>query len=227
MEFYPIDLAIHAVNIVVLYLILRSLLFNPVCKFMAAREARVQAQLEGAAQAKQDAEQLRASYDEKLAGVQETCEQLLAEGRKQGAEAAQKALDEAHNEATQLIRKARTEAEEQKLRTLDAAKGDLAELAVDMAGRILRFEDIVKKNVAEGAKEKYGTATGTLKTAQDCSEAELRDITGKLEALLGCHLHLQHSVDAKLLGGFAAFIDGKVYDFSYAAQLGQMKRKLS
>lgn len=225
--FYPIDLAMHIVNITVLYLILRALLFNPVRKFMAAREAKIQGQLDDAAGAKQAAEQLRASYDEKLAGVEDTCEQLLAEGRKHGAEAAQKALDEAKDEASQLLIKARTEAEEQKLRTLDSAKGDLAELAVDMAGRILRFEDIARKNVVDGAQEKSGILTGVLKTAKACDEAELQSITARLEALLGCHLQLQPEVDAKLVGGFAAYVGGKVYDFSYAAQLGSMKRKLS
>ena len=42
MELYPIDLAIHIVNLVVLFLILKTLLFQPVRKFMAAREAQIQ-----------------------------------------------------------------------------------------------------------------------------------------------------------------------------------------
>ena len=30
-----------------------------------------------------------------------------------------------------------------------------------------------------------------------------------------------------LIGGYAAYVDGRVYDFSYAAQLQTMKQKLS
>ena len=46
MELYPIDLAIHVVNLVVLFLILRALLFQPIRKFMAARENAIAAQLQ-------------------------------------------------------------------------------------------------------------------------------------------------------------------------------------
>ena len=48
MELYPIDIAIHLVNIIVLYILLRLLLWKPVRKFMAAREARVQADMDRA-----------------------------------------------------------------------------------------------------------------------------------------------------------------------------------
>ena len=35
MELYPIDIAIHVVNIIILYVILRALLWKPVKAFMA------------------------------------------------------------------------------------------------------------------------------------------------------------------------------------------------
>ena len=41
MELYPIDIAIHLVNIGVLYVLLRVLVWKPVVAFMAAREARI------------------------------------------------------------------------------------------------------------------------------------------------------------------------------------------
>ena len=33
--------------------------------------------------------------------------------------------------------------------------------------------------------------------------------------------------DLIMVGGYAAYVDGKVYDFSYAAQLAAMKQKLA
>ena len=41
MEIYPIDIAIHLVNIAILYIILRVLVWNPVSSFMKQRSDRV------------------------------------------------------------------------------------------------------------------------------------------------------------------------------------------
>ena len=38
---------------------------------------------------------------------------------------------------------------------------------------------------------------------------------------------LKGAVDPKLVGGYAAYVDGKVYDFSYAAQLDAMRQRLA
>ena len=34
-------------------------------------------------------------------------------------------------------------------------------------------------------------------------------------------------VDPNLVGGFAAYVDGRAYDFSYAAQLAALKQNLA
>ena len=79
MELYPIDLAIHLVNIVVLYILLRVLVWKPVRKFMAARQDRVQAEMDRASQLQAEAEKSKADYDARLAQVENTCRQMLAE----------------------------------------------------------------------------------------------------------------------------------------------------
>ena len=79
MELYPIDIAIHLVNIGVLYVLLRVLVWKPVRKFMAARQDRVQAEMDQAAQLRAEAEQSKADYDAKLADARAQVEQLLTE----------------------------------------------------------------------------------------------------------------------------------------------------
>ena len=43
MDIHPVDIVIHIVNIVVLFVVLRILLYKPVKKFMQAREDRLKA----------------------------------------------------------------------------------------------------------------------------------------------------------------------------------------
>lgn len=227
MELYPIDIAIHLVNILVLYLLLRVLIWKPVRKFMVDRENRIQAQLDNAAQLKEAAEKTKQDYDQRMAEVQAACEELLAEGRKQAQAAGQQYVDDAKAEAQHILDQARADAKEEKQRALDDAKSELASLAVDLARRVLSFDEDIRHNITAGVADKKGLRRGTLKTAQPCSPVEIKNITAQLENLLGCRLALEQIVDPNLVGGFAAYVDGRAYDFSYAAQLAALKQNLA
>lgn len=227
MELYPIDIAIHLVNIVVLYLLLRTILWKPVRKFMAAREQRIEEQTAQAATLHANAEIAKADYEARLAKAAERCEELLAEGRQQAAEEKARLLEESKRESRDIVAKARLDAEEERTRALDCAKRDLADLAVGIAARILQFDDAVRENVRTENMQKTGTQVGTLKVARALDAQELSIVTERLERLLGCHLTLDVMVDETLIGGFAAYVGGKVYDFSYAAQLATMKQRLA
>ena len=122
---------------------------------------------------------------------------------------------------------ARTVAKDEKQRALEDAKCELSEMAVEMARRVLQFDKETRDRIAAGAAEKNGVRKGTLKTAETCSAEEIAQITSQLENLLGCSLELETSVDPKLVGGYAAYVDGRVYDFSYAAQLEAMRQRLA
>ncbi len=227
MELYPIDIAIHLVNIVILYIILRVLLWNPVRKFMAAREDRVQAQMDEAARLQAEAQKAKEEYEHQLSEAKEACEQLMADGRKQAMASSQKYIDGAKEEAKQIVAQARTMAKEEKMRALEDAKCELSEMAVEMARRVMQYDKETRDRIAAGKVEKNGVRGGTLKTAEACSAEEIAKITAQLENLLGCSLKLETAVDPKLVGGYAAYVDGRVYDFSYAAQLDAMKQRLA
>jgi|GEM_PF-443327 len=227
MEIYPLDIAIHLVNIVIFYLIVKLLVYKPVRKFMDERTARIQGEKDEAKRLMDDAQKTQAEYDGKIAEAETACQQIIATGRKINLEAGQKVMSDAQRDAEKLLSDARGEAAELKARALDDAKTELADAAVDMAGRVLRLDDYVQQNVKQSAAQLSGEKSGTVKTARPCSDEDLARIRGQLERLLGCHLQLDALVDPSLIGGYCAYIDGMVYDFSYAAQLGAMKQKLS
>ena len=226
MELYPIDIAIHLVNIVVLYILLRVLIWKPVRAFMAARTQRVEKEMELAHQLQAEAEKIKADYDARLVDVQATCEQMISDGRKKAQAVGQQCIDEAKVEADQILTQARSEAAQEKRRAMDEVKGELADLAVDMAGRVLRFDEQARRNILVGGPKK-GSRKGILKLAAPCDNDQLAAIIDRLERLLGCHLELTTEIDSSLIGGFAALVDGKVYDFSYVTQLTAMQQKLA
>lgn len=227
MELYPIDIAIHLVNILVLYVLLRVLIWKPVRQFMAGREERVAAQMEQAKALQAEAEKIKADYDARLVDVQATCEKMLSEGRLAAQTTGQKYIDKARVQADAILSEARAQADEEKRRAMDEVKEELADLAVDMASRVLRFDEQTRRNILLGTGAKTGNRKGVLKLAAPCDSKELSTIIDRLERLLGCHLELTTEIDSSLIGGFAALVDGKVYDFSYVTQLTAMQQKLA
>ena len=227
MELYPIDIAIHLVNILVLYVLLRVLIWKPVRQFMAGREERVAAQMEQARALQAEAEKIKADYDARLVDVQATCDKMLSEGRLAAQTTGQKYIDKARAQADTILSEARAQADEEKRRAMDEVKEELADLAVDMASRVLRFDEQTRRNILLGTGTKTGNRKGVLKLAAPCDSKELATIIDRLERLLGCHLELTTEIDSSLIGGFAALVDGKVYDFSYVTQLTAMQQKLA
>lgn len=227
MELYPIDIAIHLVNILVLYVLLRVLIWKPVRQFMAGREERVAAQMEQARALQAEAEKIKADYDARLVDVQATCDKMLSDGRLAAQTTGQKYIDKARIQADNILSEARAQAAEEKRRAMDEVKEELADLAVDMASRVLRFDEQTRRNILLGTGTKTGNRKGVLKLAAPCDSKELSAIIDRLERLLGCHLELTTEIDSSLIGGFAALVDGKVYDFSYVTQLTAMQQKLA
>ena len=116
MELYPIDIAIHLVNIGVLYVLLRVLVWKPVVAFMAAREARIAGQLREAEELKAQAQELKNQYDSQLADVKNTCDQMLSDGRREAQATVDQYLSQAQEQAASIVSQAKTDAQEEKLR---------------------------------------------------------------------------------------------------------------
>ena len=62
---------IHILNIIVLYIVIRLLVYKPVRKFMRARADSIAADAAAAQASAQEAESLKAQYEEQLAGAKE------------------------------------------------------------------------------------------------------------------------------------------------------------
>ena len=140
MDINPLDIVIHIINIVVLFVILRVLLYKPVSKFMQKRAERVQAELDAAKKDQQTAEELKQKYSASLQSAQ-------AEASEQAAQIIQKANSEANEivaaaqkEAERIVAEAGKKAEENRKKTLASAREDMKALSLAMAEKILARE---------------------------------------------------------------------------------------
>ena len=71
------DAIILAVNIFILFLLGSYLLFNPVRNLLKKRQDNVAAEIEAARKSKEEADALKAQYDEKLKNADTAADQIL------------------------------------------------------------------------------------------------------------------------------------------------------
>ena len=80
LDLNPTDILIHILNIIVLYIVIRLLVYKPVRKFMRARADSIAADAAAAQASAQEAESLKAQYEEQLAGAKEQALKIVDDG---------------------------------------------------------------------------------------------------------------------------------------------------
>ena len=136
----PVSLLMHLVNIVILYIVFRLLLYKPVAKFMKSRQERFAKEREELDAEKAEADAIRAQGDEILHKARSDAETQVAQIMAQADKDAKSIREEALNQAGVIIENAKQEAQEEKRRQLEAMHDQVMELSVALASRILERE---------------------------------------------------------------------------------------
>lgn len=157
-----IQIGINLLNIVVLAVVLRWLLYNPVRKFMGARTQRIATQIEGAALQAQQAEEMRAEYEQKIAEIEVEREEILEQARKLASENTKRTLAVAKTEADGVRERAAAEVEHERERVRAEMKQVIIEVSTAMTEKILVasvddavYERMFAKTVSEMENAKW------------------------------------------------------------------------
>ena len=132
-----VDSAITILAMFFVFLLLSYLLFNPARNLMEKRQEGIREQMETAAREKQDAIQFKAEYDEKIKNVQKETDEILSEARKKALKKESVMLEEAREEAAQIVVRANREVELEKSKVKDEMKQEIINVATAMAGKIV------------------------------------------------------------------------------------------
>lgn len=133
----PIDLILNLLNIVLLFLIVRTLAYKPIHKFMDARTERVNAESRAAEGKAQQAEQLKAEYAALLENGETVKQEQTAEARKAAEAEADRILADANAKAAQIVAEAREQAKKEHDEALGSMRRDVTDLAFDISEKLL------------------------------------------------------------------------------------------
>ena len=125
------------INTLVLFFVLTKLLFKPVMKLIADRQKEIDDLYDNAGRDRQEAQQLRQEYTQKLADAQQTGERLVKEAVVRGQAREEQILQQAHSEADAILAKAEADIAREKKKAVNDAKDEIAGLAMDIAGKVV------------------------------------------------------------------------------------------
>lgn len=140
MEFHPEDVIISLINIVVLFILLRLILWKHVIRFLTERANRVQQEKDDIEKTRLETENLRTEYNDKLETIDDLNHEMMRKNREVAEKEAESILNEAREKSKQLIVDAQSRIEEEKESALEEVKADVTQLATRMAAEILKRE---------------------------------------------------------------------------------------
>ena len=137
---FSVTFFISIINIVVLFIILRLLLFKPVTKFMADRAKRIQDSIDQSEKDKNLAKALLAQYQEQLRNAEIEAREIISNAREQALHEADRIIAESKVSAEDILARTRKQLEKERHAALAAFREEAATLVVAATGRLLGRE---------------------------------------------------------------------------------------
>ena len=118
-----INLLFTVINLIIIYVIIRKLLFKPVKKIIAQREAEINKQYEDAKATQDNAAALKVQYEQALSGAQEEKAAVISDARVKAGAEYDRIVTDAKTAADKLMDDARKEAVKEQEKTIKQGRG--------------------------------------------------------------------------------------------------------
>lgn len=218
------------INFMIIYFVLRRLLWKPLITVMEKRSAEIERGLEDAriagearANAERDAESIR---NEARAEAQK----IVGEARGRAEESAKEVMAQAQKDGEDARASARTQAEEERNQLLADMRSQVISLAVAAANHLIG-QTIDQKKQSEIVNDFFSAVPDNVKDLGDSIEVvsalPLTDAEkNKVSKATGAK-NIEYKVDPKLLGGLILRAGDKVVDGSVRSGLSSLSTRLN
>jgi F-type H+-transporting ATPase subunit b len=129
-----------ALTFLVLFALLAKLAFKPITAALDRRNQTIKAQLDEAERSRAEAKKLMDEYQRQLAEARSEANKVIEEARSLGEKVRKEVVEKANAESSALVQRAQEEIERQKEKGVQELKDTVAQLAVQIASRVLEKE---------------------------------------------------------------------------------------
>ena len=124
------------INLLVLYVILKKLLFGRINRVLQARGEQINQQFDQAERQQAQAEQLKAEYEKKLTQAQEEAEGIVSQAQMRGKREYQAIISQAQEDVRQLQNQAQAQNQADREEMIRDTRREVAQLAVMAAAKV-------------------------------------------------------------------------------------------
>ncbi len=151
------NMLIYLANFVILFVALYLLLFKPVKKFMNKRREGLEKVSEENKKLSEEVESMKAEYDHLIADAKQGLAKANEQAKAVAEKRSQEIVEEANRQARSIMTKAKAEIESEKVRAENEIKGQVAELSIEVARKIIGKNIDAKTNskLIEESLEKW------------------------------------------------------------------------
>ena len=147
----PFDLIINILNIIIMFVIVRFLVYKPVRKFMDSRTAKLNEQSRIAKEQLTEAQELKESYNEMIRLQEEQSEELLRKAKEDAEKQAAEITDTAKKKADKMIKDAQNRIAAREEESVLSMQDKIIDLSLNIAEKILdeKIDDDKNRKLAE------------------------------------------------------------------------------
>lgn len=130
-------LFLEMINLIVLYLLLRHFLFQPIQNVMKKREDMIQSKIANANAVEQQAKENKQKYEQALANAKEESHQIIAQAKQTARQEADTLITQANQEVIRIRKDAENAIEQERRRETKKMQDQVANLALTAVQKIL------------------------------------------------------------------------------------------
>lgn len=135
------------VNLLILYLVLRKILFKPIKNMIDSRQKEVDDMYNEAESSRKEASLMKAEYEEKMKHAEEESEDILKKAVRKAQLREEEILQDANEKAARTLKRAQEQVELEKKRAINEVKDEVSDMAIGIAAAVIE-RDVDKKEHA-------------------------------------------------------------------------------
>ena len=151
-------IVISLANLVILFLILKKLLFKPVKKIVDKRQKEIESEYKKAEKAQAEADAIKAEWEGKMATAEAEADKIISDAVERADSRNEVMLYESREKADQIIRKAKADIERERKDARETIKKEIVDvsqtLSEQIIGREINMDD--HRDLIDKAIDKIG-----------------------------------------------------------------------
>ncbi len=133
-------IVISLCNLLILYLVLKKFLYQPVKKVLESRQAAIDSRYRDADDANSEALRSKAQWEERMAAADEEAEVIVSRAVESANRQSSAILSDTSEKADRMMSRARAEADAERRKAEDDIRDRVADVSAAIAGKLLERE---------------------------------------------------------------------------------------